>query len=81
VQNSFSQKRSGDVLVVLQPTWVSVLDDYQDHHARYSKRNKVPLYLYGAGIPNIIPQEGPMTSLVPLLCDILQIPIPYTIVK
>ena len=69
------------MLVVLQPTWVPVLDDYQDYHARYSKRNKVPLYLYGAGVTNDLPQEELMTSLFPLLCDILQIPTPYTIIR
>lgn len=45
-QNAFSQKRSGDVLYALQPTWVPALKDREDNYARYSKRNKVPLYLY-----------------------------------
>lgn len=80
-QNSFSQKRSGDVLFALQPTWIPDLKDREDNFARYSKRNKVPLYLYGAGIPTALPANCQMTSLLPMLCDILRIPVPYTAVK
>ena len=77
-QNAFSQKRSGDVLYSLQPTWIPSLKEPEDYHARYSKRNRVPLYLYGAGVPAVLPKECLMTSLLPLLCDILHIPVPYT---
>jgi len=80
-QNAYSQKRSGDVLYVLQPTWISALKDREDNHARYSKRCKIPLYLYGAGLPAHLPEECLMTSLLPLLCNMLRIPVPYTAVK
>lgn len=40
LQNSFSQKRSGDVLYTLQPTWVSELKDREDYYVRYSKRHR-----------------------------------------
>lgn len=80
-QNSFSQKRSGDVLYSLQPAWVPELKDKEDNYARYSKRNKVPLYLYGAGIPEHLPSEIQMVSLMPMLCGLLGIPVPYTAIR
>lgn len=80
-QNSFSQKRSGDILYALQPTWIPELKDREDNFARYSKRNKVPLYLYGAGVPAVLPAECQMISLLPMLCHILNIPVPYTAAK
>ncbi len=80
-QNAYSQKRSGDILYALQPTWIPALKDREDGYARYSKRCKVPLYLYGAGISADIKEECLMTSLLPMLCDILCIPVPYTAVK
>lgn len=77
-QNSFSQKRSGDILYALQPTWIPILKDREDNYARYSKRHKVPLYFYGAGVPANLPAECEMTSLLPMLCELLKIPVPYT---
>ena len=73
-QNAFSQKRSGDILYSLVPTWIPTLKEREDNYARYSKRNRVPLYLYGAGVP----QECQMTALLPMLCRILEVPVPYT---
>lgn len=75
--NSFSQKRSGDVLFALQSTWIPELKEIEDNYVRYSKRNKVPLFLYGAGTEGPLPEQLPMTSLLPLLCRILHIPAPY----
>lgn len=80
-QNAFSQKRSGDVLYALQPTWIPELKDREDNYARYSKRSKVPLYLYGAGVSPALPEKCPMTSLLSTLCQILKIPVPYTASK
>lgn len=77
-QNSFSQKRSGDVLFALQPTWIPALKDREDSYARYSKRHKVPFYLYGAGVPVVLPAEGKMTGMLPILCNMLRLPVPYT---
>lgn len=80
-RNAYSQKRSGDVLFVLQPTWIPALKDREDNYARHSKRNKVPLYLYGAGIPEKMPEECRMTSLLPWLCNLLHLPVPYTVIQ
>ncbi|MEG0795552.1 MAG: alkaline phosphatase family protein [Odoribacter sp.] len=80
-QNSFSQKRSGDVLYSLLPTWIPELKDPEDNYARYSKRHKVPLYLYGAGLPVSLSSTCSMSALLSILCKILNIPVPYTSVK
>lgn len=77
-QNAFSQKRSGDVLFALQPAWIPELKDTEDNLMRYSKRHKVPLYLYGAGRRVADKSECRMTELLPMLCRILDIPAPYT---
>ncbi len=77
-QNAFSQKRSGDILYSLVPTWVPILKEREDNYARYSKRNRIPLFLYGAGVPRELPEACAMTELLPMLCDILDIPVPYT---
>lgn len=78
MQNAFSQKKSGDVLFCLQPTWMPVLRDREDGYFRYSKRNKVPVYLYGSGITMEILSECCMTDLLPTLCRIAGVPVPYT---
>lgn len=77
-QNSFSQKRSGDVFFSLQPTWIPELKDVEDNYARYSKRNIVPLFMYGAGVGNFIHPECDMIDLLPSICNIIGIPVPYT---
>lgn len=77
-QNAFSQKRCGDVLYSLQPTWVADLKDREDYYARYSKRHRVPLYLYGAGISLNMDSKCQMTELLAIMCQILRIPVPYT---
>lgn len=79
-QNTFSQKRSGDVLYALQPTWIPEIKDPEDNFARYSKRHKVPLYIYGTDGESLA-SECEMTSLLPFLCRLLKIPVPYTAVK
>ncbi|MDR2130119.1 MAG: alkaline phosphatase family protein [Odoribacteraceae bacterium] len=79
VQNAFYHKRSGDVMFCLQPTWVPELKGVEDTYCRYSRRTVVPLYLWGAGIPAEIDGRQEVTGVMPLLCRILGIPLPYTI--
>lgn len=77
-QNSFSQKRSGDVLYSLQPTWIPELKDLEDNYLRYSKRSNVPFFWYGAGVTHPLHKECGMVDVLPTLCDMLNIPTPYT---
>ncbi len=76
-QNSFSQKRSGDVLFSLQPTWIPELKDIEDSYLRYSKRHYLPVYWYGAGIDRINVTRCYMTDILPTLCEMIDIPAPY----
>lgn len=78
MQNAFSQKKSGDVMFCLQPAWLPVIQDREDGYFRHSKRNKVPVYLYGAGVTAKIQAECNMTDMLPTLCRIAEVPLPYT---
>lgn len=79
IQNAFSHKRSGDVMFCLHPTWVSELKELEDTYFRHSKRSVVPLYLYGAAVlPGLKGGEYPMSDLMPTLCKVIGISIPYT---
>lgn len=69
VQNSFSHKRSGDVLFCIHPTWVSELKELEDTYFRHSKRPIVPLYLYGAGVKPDLKGDYMMSDLLPTLCQ------------
>ena len=78
VQNSFSHKRSGDVFFCIHPTWVSELKELEDTYFRHTKRPIVPLYLYGAGVKADLKGNYTMSDLLPTLCKILGINVPYT---
>lgn len=78
MQNAFSQKRSGDVLYTLLPAWIPELKDREDIYFRYSKRNKVPVYFFGAGMGYSVRKECRMTDILPTLCGLIGIPVPYT---
>ncbi|MDR0983282.1 MAG: alkaline phosphatase family protein [Culturomica sp.] len=47
VQNSFYHKKNGDVLYYLLPCWVPEIKEREDLYFRYSKRHKLPFYVYG----------------------------------
>ncbi|WP_294141161.1 alkaline phosphatase family protein [uncultured Sanguibacteroides sp.] len=79
MQNAFSHKRSGDVLFCLYPTWISELKEMEDIYFRHSKRPLVPLYLYGAGVKPGLKGNFDMVDLFPTLCDMMGIPVPYTV--
>lgn len=75
MQNAFSQKRSGDVLFSLQPAWVPELKDREDAYFRYSKRTKVPVFFYGAGVKTPSRKECKISDILPTLCHLLDIPV------
>lgn len=77
MQNAYSQKKSGDVLYGLEPAWIPELKDREDAYFRYSKRVKVPVYFYGAGTGRSFRKECKMADLLPTLCQIAGIPVPY----
>ena len=47
MQNSFNQKRSGDILINLEPGWTLDNESSADHNTSYSYDTHVPLIWYG----------------------------------
>lgn len=50
IQNGYNQKRSGDVIVVLKPDYVSYSDTGSTHGSPYNYDTHTPLLFYGKGI-------------------------------
>lgn len=57
IQNGFNQKRSGDVIFVLEPATISYSHTGSTHGSDYSYDTHVPLLFYGKGI-----EKGETTS-------------------
>ena len=47
MQNSFNQKRSGDILISLGPGWIQDVPYVTDHNTAYSYDSHIPLIWYG----------------------------------
>lgn len=78
IQNSYYPRRSGDVILNLQPGWVEERENIRSHSgSMYGYDTQVPLVLYGAGIaPARIDREVDMTSAAPTLALLLGVPEP-----
>ena len=74
IQRSFNHKRSGDVIITLQPGWVNQIKDERDLVAQYSQSNRVPLFWYGWKIKNqALNQQLDIEDIVPTLSSFLRI--------
>ncbi|MFZ5552510.1 MAG: alkaline phosphatase PafA [Bacteroidota bacterium] len=77
IQNGYNDKRSGDVVINLQPAWVDFEKQGTTHGSPYSYDTHVPLIFYGAGIPKGSTTEYiPITDIAPTLCLMMNIPYP-----
>jgi len=77
LQNGFNDKRSGDVLINLQPAWVDFEKHGTTHGSPYSYDTHVPLLFYGSGITKGATSEYiPITDIAPTLCLMMNIPYP-----
>lgn len=77
MQNSFNPKRSGDVLIALEPGWIEDSDYSYDHNSCYTYDTHVPLLWYGWKIPRLnISRKINITDIVPTLCMFLQVETP-----
>jgi len=47
IQNDYNQKRSGDIILNLEPGWIEKSDNATDHNSSYSYDAHVPLIWYG----------------------------------
>ncbi len=75
VQNGYSQKRSGDVFVVLKPGWQ--MDSDNRNGTGYSFDRNVPLIWYGWRInPSVIYRKVGMVDIAPTISILLNISFP-----
>ena len=77
IQNGFHQKKSGDVIVVLKPDYVSYSDTGSTHGSPYNYDTHVPLLFYGKGIPKgstVVRTEIP--DIAPTIATLLGIAFP-----
>src|SRR6056297_56204 len=77
MQNSFHQKRSGDVMVNLEPGWIEKDGKATGSGSGYNYDTHVPLIWYGWKIKNIrIDKSLEVTDIAPTIAWILQITSP-----
>jgi len=77
IQNSYHQKRSGDIIINLEPGWIEKkgLDIY--YNSLYNNETHVPLIWYGWKIKrSIISREIGITDVAPTLSIFLDVAIP-----
>ena len=77
MQNSFNQKRSGDIMISLKPGWIEDIAFATNHNSGYNYDTHVPLIFYGWKIKKqIVYSEINMTSLAPTISSFLNTPPP-----
>ena len=73
---SYSQKRSGDVMYMLNPGWINTLSNREDYFANYSSERTVPLVFYGLDItPKKVYDKVSILDIMPSLSVKMGIPI------
>lgn len=76
MQKSFNQKRSGDILISLEPGWIHEVKDREDYLSLYSNRKKVPVIWMGNGIKQAVANDRVnVEDIVPTITNILDIPL------
>jgi predicted AlkP superfamily pyrophosphatase or phosphodiesterase len=76
-QNSFHQKRSGDIIINLEPGWTEYNDASTDHNSGYTYDTHVPLIFYGWKITRqTIYDPVDMTDIAPSIALFLDIAYP-----
>ncbi len=76
MQKSFNQKRSGDILISLEPGWTNEIKDREDYFALYSNRREVPVIWLGNGVKKtVINDKVTVNNIVPTISKILDIPL------
>ncbi|MFT3740890.1 MAG: alkaline phosphatase family protein [Breznakibacter sp.] len=76
VVQAFHPKRSGDVVVELEPGWAEELDNGAIQ-SRPPQNRQVPVVFFGAGVPaKTIKRVCPLIDVAPTICTILQIAYP-----
>ena len=74
MQNSYNQKRTGDVILNLEPGWIDKSDNATLPNSSYSYDAHVPLFWFGWKIPRkTIYQAVDITSIAPTISGFLDI--------
>jgi arylsulfatase A-like enzyme len=77
MQNSFNQKRSGDIIINLDPGWTENNDVSTAHNSAYTYDSHVPLIFYGWKINRqVIYDPVDIIDIAPTLSLFLDIPYP-----
>jgi predicted AlkP superfamily pyrophosphatase or phosphodiesterase len=77
LQNGFNQKRSGDVLIVSEPGYISYSKTGSTHGSPYNYDTHVPLLFFGKGIKQgHTLQKTEITDIAPTISALLGISFP-----
>jgi len=77
IQNSYYQKRSGDVILYLTPGWVEHSNVGSGEFAEFRYTSHVPLIFYGWKINRVtIPYQVSPTDIAPSIASFLEISLP-----
>jgi predicted AlkP superfamily pyrophosphatase or phosphodiesterase len=77
MQNSYNQKRSGDVFINLEPGWIEKNGVAVAHNSSYTYDTHVPLIWYGWKVKrSFISNPVDMEDIAPTISDFLNIPMP-----
>ncbi|MDA3821247.1 MAG: alkaline phosphatase family protein [Bacteroidales bacterium] len=77
IQNSYNQKRSGDVIIYLTPGWVEKGSEYRESLSEFNYDAHVPLIFYGWNIKRVtIPDQVSPLDIVPTVAYFLEISVP-----
>ncbi|MFO7789772.1 MAG: alkaline phosphatase family protein [Bacteroidales bacterium] len=80
MQNSFHQKRSGDVMIALKPGWIKDVSYTADHNTCYDYDAHVPLMFYGWKVKKgEVSQQVNISGIVSVICDMMNIPQPSSV--
>lgn len=80
MQNSFHQKRSGDLIIALKPGWIKDFSYTADHNSAYRYDTHVPLIFYGWKTGRTkISRPVNITDIVPSICNMMNIPLPGSV--
>lgn len=77
IQNSYNQKRSGDVMIYLTPGWVERSDSYEGDRTPFHYDAHVPLVFYGWKINRVtLAEQVSPLDIVPTIAYFLEISVP-----
>ncbi|QWX83047.1 alkaline phosphatase family protein [Cellulophaga sp. HaHaR_3_176] len=77
LQNGYNQKRSGDVLIVLKPNFISYSTTGSTHGSPYTYDTHVPLLFFGKGIQKgAMHQKTVIPDIAPTIASLLGIAYP-----